>query len=89
MKFPYVYRGYGYMPVIPVTVINGDHCLVTEALVDSGAARSIFDVQIGEAIGITDIESGDVVLFEGVSGHKLAGFCHEITLVVGGNHSRT
>lgn len=86
MKFPYVDRGYGSMvPIIPVTIGNVDKWIVTEALVDSGAGRSIFDAQFAEAVGIADIESGRKEVFEGVSGSVLYGYCHEIELIVGGN----
>jgi len=38
MKFPYVDRGYSCsVPIIPVTISNAQQCVVTEALVDSGA----------------------------------------------------
>lgn len=85
MKFPYEQFGSYYMPVIPVTVNRGDRCIVTEALVDSGAASCIFDAQIAYAIGIEDIEDGKPIQFEGVSGHQIIGYRHEITLEVGGH----
>lgn len=59
MKFPYEQIGSYHMPVIPVTISVGERCIVTEALIDSGAASCIFDAQIAEAIGILDIEGGD------------------------------
>lgn len=89
MKFPYVDRGYGTLvPIIPVTVGKGDNCIVTEALVDSGADQSIFDAQFAEAVGIEDVESGEEVKFEGVSGHFLTGYLHDVDLNVGGNPFR-
>ena len=86
MKFPYTRIGSLFMPVIPVTISAGSRCIVTEALVDSGAASSIFDAQFAEAVGIEDLEAnGIAVEFEGVSGHRLVGFQHDVTLEVGGN----
>jgi hypothetical protein len=86
MKFPYVDRGYSSLvPIIPVTVGNGDKCIVTEALVDSGAGRSIFDAQFAEAVGIDDIEGGIKQQFEGISGRFLDGYVHDVDLTVGGN----
>lgn len=86
MKFPYVDRGFGSpVPIIPVTVSKGDSCIVTEALVDSGASRSIFDAQFAEALGIPDLESGIKEVFEGVSGSELVGYRHDVSLNVGGN----
>lgn len=89
MKFPYErYRDY-YMPIIPITVSRGDHCIVTEALVDSGAASSIFDAQFAEVLGIYDVEEGGAkILFEGVSGETLVGYRHDVTLEAGGHHFR-
>jgi len=74
------------MPVIPVTLSLYDRCIVTEALVDSGAASCIFDAQLAELIGIDDIEDGGTeVQFQGISGDVLSGFCHKVTLEIGGN----
>ena len=85
MKFPYArYQSY-YMPIIPITLSRGDYCVVTEALVDSGAASSVFDAQFAEALGIKDVRSGTKVMFEGVSGHQLAGYQHDVTIEVGGS----
>ena len=85
MKFPYArYQSY-YMPIIPLTLSREDRFIVTEALVDSGAASSVFDAQFAEALGITDVRNGTKVIFEGVSGHQLAGYEHDVTIEVGGN----
>jgi hypothetical protein len=85
MKFPYArYQTY-HMPIIPVTLSRGDFCIVTEALIDSGAASCIFDAQFASALGITELDDGDPIEFEGVSGHRLIGYRHAITLEVGGN----
>ena len=74
------------MPIIPVTLSLGDSCIVTEALIDSGAASCIFDAQFAETIGIPDVEEkGTQVEFEGISGHRIIGFQHDVTLEVGGN----
>ena len=86
MKFPYAQYGDSYMPVIPVTVSRGEHCFVTEALVDSGAASCVFDAQIAGLLGIEDLEKEGIRLeFEGVSGHRVSGYQHNVTLEVGGN----
>ncbi len=72
------------MPIIPVTLNRGESYIVTEALIDSGAASCIFDAQFAEALGIMEIEDGVKTIFEGVSGHILIGFRHNVTLLVGG-----
>jgi len=85
MKFPYVNYGGYFTPTIPVTLSIGDRCIVTEALVDSGAASCIFDAQFAEALGIDDIEEdGKPAEFQGISGDILRGYRHEVTLEVGG-----
>jgi Aspartyl protease len=86
MKFPYAQYGNSYMPVIPVTISRGEQSFVTEALVDSGAASSMFDAEIAGLLGITDLENDGIRLeFEGVSGHRVVGYQHDVTLEVGGN----
>jgi hypothetical protein len=73
------------MPVIPLTLSLGDAYVVTEALVDSGASCCIFDAQFAEVLGIADVEAGDLLRFEGVSGHTITGYRHDVTLRVGGH----
>lgn len=85
MKFPYARYSDYCMPIIPVTVSVDDRCIATEALVDSGAASSIFDAQFADAVGIRNLEDGKPVRFEGVSGHTLLGYQHSATLIVVGN----
>ena len=86
MKFPYARLGSTIMPIIPVTLRREELLVVTEALVDSGAASSIFDAQFAAILGIHDLEeNGREILFEGVSGHQLIGYSHEVTIEVGGH----
>jgi hypothetical protein len=74
------------MPVIPVVLQRRDVRMATEALVDSGAASCIFDAQFAAALGIHVLEENGIeVEFEGVSGHSLIGYVHDVTLEVGGN----
>lgn len=58
--------------------------MVTEALVDSGATMSVFDASLAEMLGIHDLEEGEAIGFEGVSGHSIVGYLHEVTLELGG-----
>lgn len=84
MKFPYLSVGSYHMPIIPVTIRNGDSCVATEALVDSGAAGSLFDAQFAQVLGVRSLkDGGEQMLFEGVSGHTLLGYRYEVTLEVG------
>jgi Aspartyl protease len=85
MKFPYVeFRG-SLTPIIPVALYSGHVCIRTEALVDSGAGKCIFDVQFANALGIDRIDDGIEIEFEAVSGHRLVGYQHTVDLSVGGN----
>ncbi len=52
------------MPVIPVTLSRGDRCIVTEALVDSGAASCIFDAQFARLVGIVAEKGMSVIPLE-------------------------
>jgi len=63
----------------------GDTCVKTEALVDSGAGKCIFDAQFADALGISRIEKGNELIFEGVSWHFLVGYEHTVDLSIGGN----
>jgi hypothetical protein len=85
MKFPYIRINDYFMPVIPVTVEHGSIRMATEALVDSGAASCIFDAQFADLLGIKNLESGSKKEFEGVSGDRLIGYVHDVTLEIGGN----
>ena len=86
MKFPYARIGGYSMPVIPVKLCRGDLCIVTEALIDSGAAGSILDAELAGLLGIHALdEDGIEMVFEGVSGHTLVGYSHEVTIDVGGH----
>ena len=73
------------MPIIPATLSLDDSCIVTEALVDSGSAYCIFDAQFANMLCIQNVEEGKPVEFEGISGKILTGFCHHVTLGIGGN----
>jgi hypothetical protein len=74
------------MPIIPVVLSAGDRSIATEALVDSGAGGCIFDAQFATFLGIEDLkENGIEIKFEGVTGHTLLGYIHDVTLEVGGH----
>ncbi len=86
MKFSYTLYRDCLMPIIPFFVSRGEQRYFTEALVDSGAASSIFDAELAELLGIVHVEESDIRLeFEGVSGHRIVGYQHDVTLEIGGN----
>ena len=85
-KYTAQYTDYGveYMPRVTGFVKNpktGNE-LPVFALVDSGAAETLLQRQIGEELGI-DIESGEKVEFQGVGG-VTAGYRHTVMLRLSG-----
>jgi hypothetical protein len=70
-------------PVIPVTLINADKRVTYYAIIDSGADLCIFHAEIGEQIGL-DIESGKVLVFNGITKEQLTAYFHDIKISIGG-----
>ncbi|MBI3114970.1 MAG: retroviral-like aspartic protease [Candidatus Kerfeldbacteria bacterium] len=85
MKFKYKRYGQGILrPVIPVEVRFGKQSVRYEVMVDSGADGSFFDWGIAETLGI-DVEAGERVSVQGITGEPGDCFRHSVTLVVGGH----
>ena len=73
-------------PIIRVKVSNKldpSKNLKTTALVDSGADICVFDAQIGEQIGL-NIESGKLLVINGVADKPVKAYFHDIILTVAG-----
>jgi len=73
-----------YMPRVTVCIKNpktGSE-LPVFALVDSGAAETLLQREIGEQLGI-DIESGERVEFEGIGG-VVVGYRHKVLIRLAG-----
>ena len=85
MKFPYANIDGLIRPIIPLVLHRGNLSTTTDALVDSGADRSIFHAEYANDIGIETIEDGAEAFFFGISGAPLKAFCHDVTLQVGGS----
>ncbi len=85
MKFEYPKIEGFYQPIIPVTLRRHELMIGAQALVDSGAHRSIFDAQYAEHLGIDDVTSGIETQFSGITGDRLVGYQHDVTLEIGGN----
>ena len=77
MKFRYKYYGKNSMgdrvirPVIPIKIINGDQVVRYEALVDSGADRSIFHSEVADVLGLK-MTAGKKDGFTGATGGRAA-----------------
>jgi Aspartyl protease len=54
-----------------------------EALIDTGASRSLFHSEIGRSLGIS-IERGEVEFTMGVSGQRTKLYLHKVSIYVGG-----
>ena len=67
-------------PIVSVILTHRESTSVV-ALVDSGADRSLFDMEVGKDIGL-DIESGEVEYFGGIGGSRVEAFVHKVRLQV-------
>ncbi|MDP2656750.1 MAG: hypothetical protein Q8P11_04265 [bacterium] len=71
-------------PIIPIGVSSGKNSLRYGVLIDSGADFSIFDGEIGDALGI-DVRSGVRHVFGGIQNVKESeAFRHVVIIEVGG-----
>ncbi len=80
MRTEFVYEKIGdkLYPIIPFLIGLGKDWIPVSAMVDSGAAISIFNADVGRALGI-DIASGRKMEISGISG-KISAFVHKIKL---------
>ncbi len=81
LEFPYLRFRERHLPMIPVSLVTHERA-ETIALLDSGAALSMFKPSIADQLGI-DLESGECIQAEGVSG-KVTVYLHEIDLELEG-----
>jgi len=70
-------------PIIPIRLINGNECIDTDALIDSGADDCIFWGEFGDAIELNVVE-GKECEYRGLGGQKIKVYFHNVTLEVGG-----
>ena len=84
MKFSYQHFRDAYYPIIPVTIIAPSSAkkVTTSAIIDSGAAVSIFHGSLAMPLGIT-VESGEKRIFQGASA-KLTGYVHKVRMAIAG-----
>ena len=80
MKFFYQHFRNTYYPIIPVTIDNRTKKVTTSAIIDSGAAVSIFHSSVAMPLGII-VESGEKRIFQGASA-KLIGYIHKVRMVI-------
>ena len=72
-----------FRPIIRIELAYADRSIVVPcaALVDSGADWCFLKAEIGEILGI-NIESGELIEYQGISGEKAKGYIHRVHLVV-------
>ena len=72
-----------HRPYLIVRLTHGSKHKDVIALVDSGADLCLFHTDIGRLIGI-DVESGQRLVFQGVSGAGAAAYLHRVDVTVRG-----
>ena len=68
-----------YRPIIPIIIIYKTKLVQFEALIDSGADYNIFHGDIAAYLGIK-LTSGSRRNITGISGNKLKGYEHKVTM---------
>lgn len=88
MKFPYVKTPHSdpnkkwvARPIIQVTLFGPKGEVHVYALVDSGADKCLFNMEIGNEIGL-NIFKGESENFSGIEGGGLVAYLHKIQLQV-------
>jgi len=70
-------------PLIKIRLSHKERYIQLDALVDSGAAASLFHASIAQDLSI-DLKTGLKHQFFGISGHAIDAYFHEINLQVVG-----
>ncbi len=81
-EFPYVRLRGRYFPIVPVGLVT-DRRVDTVAILDSGASISVFKPSVAHELGI-DVEGGDLLLVEGISG-KISLYVHPVEMELEGH----
>ncbi len=88
MKYEYKYFGHTQdlreiiRPVIPVTLQYGSQKVDYEVLADSGADSCVFDMGIGEILGI-DFKKAKKVFMQGATGSQQIAYLHTVMVCLG------
>lgn len=69
-------------PIIPIEIRRGSAFVFFEALIDSGADFCLFDCEIAEELGITNIASGEKIDSYGIDDKIIAVYKHEVELCI-------
>lgn len=79
--FPYYKNSQGdYYPIIPLVLWHKSKKWDTDALIDSGAAISIFQPTIADSLGVK-INSGKEIYLGGIGG-RIKGYIHQLKIEI-------
>lgn len=91
MKFPYykipttdLSRKWIGRPLVPITIFGPTGHVNVYALIDSGADRSLFNIQIAKDIGL-NLDRSHIEHFSGIEGGKIPTFITHLELQVIGS----
>jgi len=79
MRFPYINYMGRYLPIVPVELRRGEEWVVFDAYVDSGAAYSIFHVDVARVLGI-DVERGGESFVVVGDGSRIRVYIHSLEI---------
>lgn len=68
-------------PIVPVILYGPKGIVPIDALIDSGADRSLFHIEVGRRLGL-DLNKAPVEVFTGIEGGKLFSKIHKVKLQI-------
>ncbi len=79
-------RPWKYLPLVPLKVFSPerDAFVLGYGLVDSGAEKSLFDIEIAHELGI-DLTSAATEVFSGIEEGKMEVYVTDVTVMVSGD----
>ena len=90
MKFPYIKtppadprRKWISRPIIPITLFGPKGSVNVDALIDSGADKSLFHIELGKEIGLNCKECRKEI-FSGIAGKKIIAYVCKVQLQIRG-----
>lgn len=90
MKFPYIkvptydpIRKWISRPLIPIILSGPKGSITIDALVDSGADRSLFHLEIGKRLGL-DLFSAPTEFFSGIEAGRLSSYLLSVDMQIMG-----
>lgn len=69
-------------PIVPVRLVHGTNFVATEALIDSGADCTFFDLEVAHLLGI-NLRNSSACTITGIAGDIQPAFLQQVELRVG------